>query len=97
MVLLSMRDMSIMSLMSRRSLWELISMSLTISSFSFSVVSSEVRMLRNPSIALRGVRISWLKLARNVVLSLSDSSACRRAAMRSSIIFCVSVMSWQVP
>ena len=55
--------------------------------------SSVVSSCEKPTMALSGVRISWLMLARNAVLSLLDSSARSLAAISSCSVCLSAVMS----
>ena len=74
----------------------LFSMIETYSCFSCSS-SVEARMPENPTMALSGVRISWLMLARNAVFRRFDSSARSRAERSSCSMRLRSVMTCDVP
>ena len=89
-------EMSRMSPISCRSRLELVSMMSMNCCFSSSVSASPISLAK-PTMALSGVRISWLILARNAVLSRSDSSARIRASMTLSSAFFCSVMSHDTP
>ena len=62
-----------------------------------SSVSTSPMSLAKPTMALSGVRISWLMLARKADLRRSDSSARIRASTISSSAFFMSVMSHETP
>lgn len=81
-----------MSLTSCNSNWLLVSMILmnSLRSVSFSVAVSR---LENPTMAFKGVRISWLILARNADFSRSDSWAFSRARISASSCLLRSVIS----
>ena len=89
-------DKSRMSLMSCSSKVLLFSMMLTYSCFSSSS-SVEANIPENPTMALSGVRISWLMLARNADFSLFDSSARFLAETSSVSIFFRLVITSEEP
>ena len=84
----------------RRSSWSpLLVMSRLYSCFSASLngMSSLVSRLAKPMMALRGVRISWLMLARNALFSRSLSLALSRAARSPSSEVLWAWMLWHIP
>ena len=60
-------------------------------------ISPSTSKLEKPTMAFNGVRISWLMLARNALLSLSLCCALSRALVNSSSIFLCSCVLMQTP
>ena len=89
-------DKSRMSLINCNNKVLLFSMMLTYSCFSSSS-SVEANMPEKPTIALRGVRISWLILARKADFRRLDSSARSLAVVNSISIFFRVVMTSEEP
>ena len=96
MVPASIFERSRMSLISCKSRVLLFSMMLTYSRFSSSS-SVEASIPEKPTIALSGVRISWLMLARKADLSRLDSSARFLAEIKSFSMLFRSVMVSEEP
>ena len=92
----SILERSRMSLISCNNKVLLLSIMLTYSCFSSSA-SVEARIPENPTMALRGVRISWLILARKADFRRLDSSARFLAETKSVSIFFRSVITNEEP